>query len=284
MPDRKAHAVKPAEDARERRGRPAVDDQLTRLHVAGEVPVGDREQAQRRQWHRTPGVPELAGQLGALWRRQRPNRRMERRQAENECGQGEETHPVIVANASRCRPRPTLASALFRPEGRVSSSELASARSAAGGSRQLTTEGSRLPNSSDGSRVAAFDRRPLSSVDGSGSPDPAFQQFQLLASGLTTDAPRGQVPGAFIVGSFELVESPSNCPAVDAELMGNVCLALTTMECAGVSAKRPDPKVWVREPAKEPTSVGHIAGHNKGEAKVAGDRRNPCEQAKEASN
>jgi hypothetical protein len=57
----------------------------------------------------------------------------------------------------------------------------------------------------------------------------AFQQFELLASGLTRDALRGQVPGAFIVGSFELVESPSNCPAVDAELMGNVCLALTAV-------------------------------------------------------
>ena len=57
----------------------------------------------------------------------------------------------------------------------------------------------------------------------------AFQQFPLLASGLTTDALRGQVPGAFGVGSFELVESPSNCPAVDAELIGNVCLALTSM-------------------------------------------------------
>jgi len=46
---------------------------------------------------------------------------------------------------------------------------------------------------------------------------------------LTTDALRGPVPGAFSVGSFELVESPSNCPAVDAELMGNVCLALTSV-------------------------------------------------------
>ena len=82
MPDRKAHAVKPAEDTPERRGRPAVDDQLTRLHVAGEVPVGDREQAQRRQWHRTPGVPELAGQPArsdgasgriAEWNGGRPN-------------------------------------------------------------------------------------------------------------------------------------------------------------------------------------------------------------------
>jgi hypothetical protein len=49
---------------------------------------------------------------------------MERRQAEHECGQGEETHGVIVANASRCRPRPTLASTPV-PARRVSSSELA---------------------------------------------------------------------------------------------------------------------------------------------------------------
>jgi hypothetical protein len=37
------------------------------------------------------------------------------------------------------------------------------------------------------------------------------------------------VPGAFSLGSFELVESAPNCPAVDAELVGNVCLALTSM-------------------------------------------------------
>ena len=160
MPDRKAHAVKPAEDARERRGRPAVDDQLTRLHVAGEVPVGDREQAQRRQWHRTPGVPELADQLGALWRRQRPNRRMERRQAEHERGQGEETHRVIVANASRCRPRPALASTPVP------------ARGAASAHRNLHLPGLRLVGAVSSEWRAAdsptppagFERRPLTAA------------------------------------------------------------------------------------------------------------------------
>ncbi|MGZ4422738.1 MAG: hypothetical protein ACXVWO_15610 [Gaiellaceae bacterium] len=99
---------------------------------------------------------------------------------------------------------------------------------------------------------------------------------------MTTDALRGQVPGAFSVGSFELVESPSNCPAVDAELMGNVCLALTTMNAPAYPLNVVIGEFGCGSHQKS-TSVGHIAGHNKAEAKVAGDGRNPCEQVKKAS-
>jgi hypothetical protein len=93
---------------------------------------------------------------------------------------------------------------------------------------------------------------------------------------LTTDALRGQVPGAFIVGSFELVESPSNCPAVDAELMGNVCLALTTMNAPAYPLNVPIRKFGCGSHPKSPLRWDISRDITRGEAKVAGDGRNPC--------
>jgi hypothetical protein len=109
----------------------------------------------------------------------------------------------------------------------------------------------------------------------------AFQQFPHLASGLTTDALRGQVPGAFSLGSFELVESPSNCPSVDAELVGNVCLALTSKNAPAYLLDVPIRKFGCRSHPKSLLRWDISRDITRGSRKSRKMNRNPCEQAKE---